>query len=82
MMGACYLTEYCAELEDLFEIGTEIAVYRTVEDLVEQARRLLADPVARGDLRRRGRSAALARHTWERRIRSLLGVLGLAGVRT
>jgi hypothetical protein len=82
MMGACYLTEYCEELEDLFEIGTEIAVYRTAEDLREQARRLLLDPVARSNLRRRGRAAAVARHTWKRRIESLLGVLGLATVRT
>jgi hypothetical protein len=77
MMGACYLTEYCEDLDDLYEVGREIAVYRNAEELVGEARRLLEDGAARARMRRLGHAAALARHTWERRFEVLFRTLGL-----
>jgi len=77
MMGACYLTEYCADLDDMYEVGKEIAVYRNVEELVSEARRLLQDEEARGKLRRLGQRAALSRHTMERRFEVIFRTLGL-----
>ena len=67
MMGACYLTEYCEDLDNMYEIGKEIAVYRSAEELVSEAHRLLEDEQARRKLRRLGQRAALSRHTMERR---------------
>lgn len=82
MMGACYLTEYCEELEDLYDIREEIAVYRSAQELVDQTRRLVRDKAARQDLRHRGHQAAVARHTWERRFERLFDELGLKANKT
>lgn len=77
MMGACYLTETCPDVEYLYDVGTEVAVYQDAEQLSEEANRLLEDCVTRANLRRRGREAALARHTWRHRFESLFQTLGL-----
>ncbi len=77
MMGACYLTEYCADVEQLYEVGEEIAVYRDSEELSAEADRLLRDPVARAGLRRKGQQAALSRHTWKHRFEDLFAEIGL-----
>ena len=77
MLGACYLTEYCSDLDELYDIGNEIAVYRNADELVTEGRRLLRDEAARRKLRNLGRKAALSRHTWEHRFRVLFQTLGL-----
>lgn len=78
MMGACYLTEYCADVTELYEIGNEIAVYRNPDELIMESRRLLQDETARRKLRRLGRQAARSRHTWEERFKVLFRTLGLS----
>ena len=77
MMGACLLTERCSDVEELYEIGSEVAVYRTSEELVAEAQRLMRDAPSRKRLRERGHAAALARHTWRRRFEMLFRTLGL-----
>jgi hypothetical protein len=77
MMGACYLTEHCEDVEELYEVGKEVAVYRTGEELVSECRRLLKDEAARRSLRDLGRKAALSRHTWRHRFEALFRALGL-----
>jgi spore maturation protein CgeB len=63
MLGACYLTEWTPDLDRLYEIGEEVEVYRTPEELTDKARDLLADPGHRRALRRQGQRRALAQHT-------------------
>ena len=77
MSGACYLTEYAEEHDELFEIGEEIEVYRNADELADKARRLLGDPARRAALRSNARRAALARHAWHHRFEKLFAVLGL-----
>jgi hypothetical protein len=77
MMGACYLTEYCDDVAELYDIGREVAVYRTPEELISEATRLLEDKDARKSLRELGHKAAVSRHTWAHRFERLFAALGL-----
>lgn len=77
MAGASYLTEWTEDLPHLFEEGREVLSYRTADELVAQAERMLGDPALRRGLRANGRRRALADHTWEKRFRSLFLHLGL-----
>ncbi len=63
MIGACYLVEAAEGLEDLYEPGVEIELFRNAEELTEQIARLEADPDKRRNLRRNGMRRALAHHT-------------------
>jgi hypothetical protein len=63
MLGACYLTEWAPGLDQLFDLETEIAVYRDERELAETLRRLLSDPAQRASLRQAGQKRALADHS-------------------
>ncbi len=63
MMGACYLTEWTEELEQLYVIGEEIETYRTAEEMVEKIAELKSSNQKRQLLRRRGQKRALQDHT-------------------
>ena len=78
MMGACYLTEWTPELEQIYEPGREIETYRSAAELVEKLRVLEMDPERRRRLRRGGQRRALADHTVGRTLDAIgesLGVL-------
>lgn len=77
MLGACYLTEWAEDLEHLYELGTEIETYRTAEELLEQMKRLKADPARRNQLRAAGQQRALAEHSVGRSLRRLIDALGM-----
>jgi spore maturation protein CgeB len=77
MIGACYLTEWAPGLDQLFDLETEIAVYRNESELAETLRRLLADPKQRESLRQAGQKRALADHSIAitlKKIRRHLGI--------
>lgn len=59
MLGACYLTEYCHGLDFMYEIGTDIYVYRDVDELIDKTNELLKDGIKRRKLRLNGRQRAL-----------------------
>ncbi|SNR98164.1 spore maturation protein CgeB [Humidesulfovibrio mexicanus] len=73
--GAFLLTDHRAQLERMFEPGREIMLYESPEDASAQLERCLAD----ADLRRRvaqaGRARVLAEHTYDHRLRTLLGLI-------
>lgn len=77
MAGACYLAEYSDEYSAFFEPDVEVAMYRTPEELIEKARRLLADSEWRRRLRSCGRARAIAEHTWSRRLSDAFREMGL-----
>lgn len=77
MAGAAYLTEWTEDLPHLFEVGEEVLAYRTADELVAQAERMLGDAELRRRLRQNGRRRALADHTWEKRFRDLFRHFGL-----
>lgn len=59
MLGACYLTEYCMGVEHLFDIGHEIEVYRTAEEMTLRANELLKNEQKRRQLRLNAQRHAL-----------------------
>lgn len=63
MLGACYLTEHCEGLDLLYEPEKEIYTYKTADELVHQAKRLLADKPTRDALRAAGQKRALTEHS-------------------
>ncbi len=72
MSGSCYLTHDNRDLRELYDVGTEITVYSTVDDCVEQVNSLLADDARRESIAVAGRARATRDHTWDRRFSELL----------
>lgn len=77
MLGACYLTEWAPGLEDLYDLENEIAVYRTAEELIAQARALSADEPRRQRLRAAGQRRALHEHSISRSVARIATALGM-----
>ncbi len=77
MLGACYLAEWAPGLDDLYDLGTEIATYRDAAGLVEEVSRLRADRGRRQSLRRLGQRRALADHTLARSVQRIADKLGI-----
>jgi hypothetical protein len=72
MCGALYLTTNNADLDRVFRIGEEIAVYTDFQDCLGQIRNLLTDPARCAAIRSAARQASIKRHTREIRVRALL----------
>lgn len=59
MLGACYLTEYCAGIAQLYDTQREIYTYNDENELIEKARELLHNPAKRKELRANSQKKAL-----------------------
>ena len=66
--GAFLLTDYCDELTELFEIGKEIEVFRSNQELVEKVQYYLANPEKRFEIAKQGHERFLNSHTWQSRV--------------
>ncbi len=76
MTGACYLTEWAPGLDQLYDPGREIEVYRDAAELVEKCRALDRDPARRAALRAAGQRRALTDHTIARTLERIADHLG------
>lgn len=56
------------DVDQFYDVGTEVAVWRSPEELEELARRALADPAWGEGMREAGRRRTLAEHTFDHRI--------------
>lgn len=65
--GAFLLTDYCDELEDLFEIGQEIEVFRSNQELAEKVNYYLEHPEKRLEIAKQGHTKFMKSHTWHTR---------------
>ena len=77
MHGGFYLAQNCRELGQYFELGKEIAVWETMEDLVDACRYYLARPQERADITAAGHRRAIMCHTWLARFAGLVQHLGM-----
>nr|WP_294794360.1 glycosyltransferase [uncultured Mucilaginibacter sp.] len=75
MLGACYLTEYTQGLEELYDIGKEIAVYKDADDLIEKVDELKKNSTLRKTLRSEGQKRALTNHTIPQSLNKILQAL-------
>ncbi len=73
--GAFLLTDHRRQIEHLFEPDTEIALYRSQEEIAPLLERFLADPEARERLATAGRARVLAGHTYEHRLSALMAAI-------
>jgi spore maturation protein CgeB len=77
MCRTCYVTGHTDELQEFYELGKEIEVYLTPEEMVEKTKFYLAHPVAAEKLREAGYQRARRDHTWSRRFQQLFLSIGL-----
>lgn len=75
--GGAYLTTYNPDLARHYDIGREIACFRSLDDLIEQLRYLLANPAEAREMSRRARIRCLAEHRWRHRYESVLRLCGI-----
>lgn len=69
MVGACYLTEWTAGLNELYDLGTEIEAYRTPEELAARVDELKGDPARRLKMRQLAQRRALEDHSVARSLK-------------
>lgn len=78
MSGGFYLVEYMEELEEFYEIGTEIVCYDGPKDLVAKIKYFLAHSDEREAIARAGRARCLRDHTWQKRFQTAFAQMSLA----
>lgn len=76
--GAFQMVDAKRDVKLLFESGRELVSFKDRDELLAQARRYLAAPDERAAVARRGREAALAKHTYRHRLTELLAACGVA----
>jgi spore maturation protein CgeB len=81
--GAALITETKSNLQDLFDVGTEVMAYNDIEEAIDIAVSLLADPNRLSALACAGQERTLRDHTYDRRAESLIEIFesDLAGKR-
>ncbi|MDI6717339.1 MAG: glycosyltransferase, partial [Actinomycetota bacterium] len=73
--GAFLITDYRDNLNELFEIGKEVEVYRSAEELVEKVKYYLAHDDERKKIAEAGQARTLRDHTWEKRMAELVEII-------
>jgi spore maturation protein CgeB len=75
--GGFQLTNYVEFLEDYFEIGKEIAVFGSLDDLPDKIRFYLRNEDLRREIAAAGRRRIRAEHTYDHRFREVFARMGL-----
>lgn len=63
MLGACYLTEYTAGLENMYDIGNEIETYSSKDELIDKINYLTSNTPKRNSLRINGQKRAMQNYS-------------------
>lgn len=71
--GGFVLTDYRPDMETLFDMDKEVAVYRDFTELEELTGYYLENEEARGRVSKAARRRVLGEHTYRHRMRSMLG---------
>lgn len=66
-IGTCLLTDWKADLSEIFKPDQEVVSYRSVGECVEKARWLLSHPTEREAIGRAGQARTLREHTFSHR---------------
>ena len=77
--GGFLLTERVPHLERYFELGREVAVFSSTDELVREIGRWLDDPVGRSAVAAAGYRRVCAEHTYDHRFGEIFRVADLAG---
>lgn len=77
--GGFQLTNYVEFLEDYFRIGTEVAIYNTLDDLADKIRFYLGREGLRQQIARAGYERTRQEHTYENRFEAIFRSMGVLG---
>lgn len=70
------MAEYCENLEELFKLGEEVMVYRTLEELVEKVEYYLNHQDEAREIADQGMAAVREKHTIKQRVEKMLNFAG------
>ncbi len=73
--GAMLLTDWKANLQDMFDVGREVAAYRTVVDCAQTIRHYLTHEDDRRAMARAGQARTLRDHTYRIRMQELVEIV-------
>jgi spore maturation protein CgeB len=73
--GAFQICEYRTALEELFEIGKEIVIFKNRDDLLEKVEYYLTHPEERKRIANAGHERANRDHTYKERIEKMLQII-------
>lgn len=74
-MGALLVTDHRANLNQLFDVGSEIVSYRTPAEAAELVRHYLAHPKEADRIAAAGQARTLREHTWTNRMARLVATV-------
>jgi len=75
-VGTCLLTDWKANLGDMFTSGREVIAYRNAEECVELIERYLQHDAEREAIARAGQARTLREHTYYHRMQEFVGIVG------
>jgi spore maturation protein CgeB len=75
-----YLTSFNPDLAQHYDIGNEIACYRSRDEIIELIRYYLARPDEAREVAERGRQRCLSEHRWLHRYQHICETLGVLRV--
>jgi hypothetical protein len=73
--GAMLLTDWKANLQDVFDVGREVAAYRTAEECAQMIRQYLDHEDDRRTMARAGQARTLRDHTYRTRMEELVEIV-------
>lgn len=73
-MGALLVTDWKANLSELFEVGKEVVAYRSTEECADMIRHYLKDEEGRMAISRAGQARTLRDHTYRRRMQEFVDI--------
>lgn len=76
---AFQLSDYRSEMPDLFKIGEEIICFEDINDLRQKIKYYLENPEERERIAKRGRERVVKEHTYEHRMKEMLGFIAEKG---
>jgi hypothetical protein len=74
-MGACLVTDWKENLDELFELEKEVVTYRSANELVEKVNYLLVHDKERAKIAKAGQERTLKDHNYYNRMKELLEIL-------
>jgi len=81
-VGAFLLTDFKDNLDTLFALDREVAVWRSIEDCLDRIAQYLRDDAGRAEIARAGQARTVAQHTYRHRAAEILGFVdGIRGPR-
>jgi spore maturation protein CgeB len=74
-VGTCLLTDMKMNLSELFDIGTEVVAYTSIEDCIEKLSYLLDHQSERAAIAAAGQQRTLREHTYFHRMQELVAII-------